>query len=250
MWVTAVFKMLIARVSIIPFRVFAYVLHATGLERIYKPRILRHAALFELNQELVQRLPKYCYTITGAQSDPMNLVIVGDERSIKRLFRRAGWHRANPASPIHVLYGAFRALFKQSYNTGPFAPLYVNIALQDLAYQRSSKRKASYRDRHHLRLWRTGIMLGDGNQIWVGASGHEDGMKFSLAIPFWTHSLDPNIDAEREYVSQTLESVGGVRLQTVPMTPPILASSPKQTVFGSEYFTDGRAVVIEVPYAT
>lgn len=233
------------RVSFSPFRIASYVLHATGLERFYKPRFMRETALMDVNDELVAKLPRYCHTITGAEGDPMNLVFVGRERELKRAFRQAGWHRANPASPIHVLYGAAMALFKRSYNTGPFAPLYVNIALQDLAYQRSAG-SGSFRERHHLRIWRTGIILPGRKRVWVGAAGREDGMKFTLAAPFWSHTLDPDLDKERRYIVETLESVGARRLRSVQINQPAMASSPKRSVFGSDYYTDGRAEVVEV----
>ena len=242
---TIIFRRLATRLGISPFRLAAYLLHATGLDYIYKPSFWRHAALIELTEDSVARLPKYCHTITGAQGDPMNLIFVGHDQDIKKVFRRAKWHRANPASPIHILYGLLTALLKKSYKTGPFAPLYVNIALQDLAYQRSSRRN-NFRERHHLRIWRTGIVLSDGKRVWIGAAGRENGMRLALSLPFWTHALDPDIDKEREYVVRSLEGRGAARLKSLPMIDPVLASKPKVNAHGSQYFTDGWAEVVEV----
>ena len=236
---------LIQRLAALPFRILAYVLHATGLERFFKPRLGRHTALFELTDDVVSNLPKNCHTITGAISDPMNLIFVASEANLKRAFRRAAWRRANPASPVHILYGLITALLKRPYPTGPFAPLYVNIALQDLAYQQS-KRRDNYRQRHHLRIWRTGVTLSDGKRVWVGAAGRENGMRLGLALPFYTHALDPNIDEERDYVVKSLSKIGAERVKSVALNDAILASHPKRNVFGSQYFTDGRAVVVSL----
>lgn len=237
---------LAGRVSFGPFRLTAYLLHATGLEYIYKPRFMReHAALAELDEAVVAKLPKYCHTMSGAKGDPINLILVGLEPSIKRAFRAAGWRRANPASPIHVAYGLLMALLKKSYDSGPFAPLYVNIAIQDLAYQQPTASR-NYRERHHLRIWRTGTVLSDGRRIWVSAAGCENGMRLGRALPFYTHSLDPNIDTEREYVTQSLEAVGAKKIKTVSMTPAVMASKPVRNAHGCQYFTDGRAVVVEL----
>lgn len=233
-----------SRLAIAPFRVIAYFFHATGLERFYKPRFARYAALTELDEALAERLPKYAHTISGAKSDPMNLVFVGDEVMLRRTFRQAKWRRAHPASPIHVTYALFKTIFRRSYERGPFAPLYVNIGLQDLAYQRSTVNNSS-RERHHLRIWRTGIILSDGRRVWVAAAGRENGMRLALALPFWTHALDPNLDREREFVVGTLVKHGATRLKTLPMTSPVPASEPHKTVFGSQYYTDGRAAVVQ-----
>jgi hypothetical protein len=234
------------RISFGPFRVTAYLLHATGLERIYKPRFMReHSALSEIDDAVLARLPKYCHTISGAKGDPINLILVGNEPTIKQSFKLAGWRRANPASPIHVAYGLLMAVLKKSYETGPFAPLYVNIAVQDLAYQQPTDSK-NYRERHHLRIWRTGIILSDGRRVWVGAAGCENGMRLGRSIPFYTHSLDPNIDGEREYIVRTLEEFGSKRIKSVAMTKPALASRPARNAHSCDYFTDGRAVIVEL----
>jgi hypothetical protein len=165
-------KRLATRISFSPFRLVAYLLHATGLERIYKPRFIRETALLEITDELVGKLPKYCYSVTGAQMDPMNLIILGDEASVKRRFKAAGWHRANPASPVHMFYSLLTVITRREYKTGPFTPLFVNIALQDLAYQQVTG-KGSFNERHHLRMWRTGLVLPGKQPVWVGSASFD-----------------------------------------------------------------------------
>lgn len=233
------------RLAIAPLRLLAYVFHATGLERVYKPRFARYAALTEVDEAMVAHLPQYAHTITGAKSDPMNLIFVGNEAALRRVFRQARWRKAHPASPVHVAYALFRAIFRRSYETGPFVPLYVNIGLQDLAYQQSTPSN-SMRERHHLRIWHTGKVLSDGRRVWVAAAGRENGMRLALALPFWTHALDPNLDKERDYVVDTLVRCGASRLKSLPITPAVSAKQPHKTVFGSQYYTDGRAVVVAV----
>lgn len=233
------------RLSFSPFRLVAYLLHATGLEHIYKPRFIRETSLLDITDELVAKLPKYCYSLTGAQMDPMNLVVVGTEASLKRTFKLAGWHRANPASPLHLIYGLLTVITKRSYKTGPFTPFYVNIALQDLAYQRVS-RSGSFKQRHHLRLWRTGVVLPGHRRVWVGAASYDTRLKTQLTPPFIHHEIDPNLDGERSYVVETLEAKGGRRLRSVAMTEPVLAIRPASNAYGASYFTDGRADVVQL----
>lgn len=236
---------LITRISFSPFRLVAYALHATGLEHFYKPRFIRHTALLDITPELVANLPKYCYSMTGARMDPMNLVFVATEVELKRMLKKAGWHRANPASPVHLFYGFLTVITRRSYKTGPFTPFYVNIALQDLAYQQVT-RAGSFKQRHHMRIWRTGAVLPNDKLVWVAAASYDVNLKIQLTPPFIHHRIDPNIDGERAFVTKSLERRGALRLKSIPMTEPTLASAPASNAYGADYFTDGRADVIQL----
>jgi hypothetical protein len=238
-------KRVLLRLSVSPFRLIAYILHATGLERIYKPRFERHSALLILTDEVVSRLPRHSLSITGARMDPMNLIIIGTDIELRLAFKAAGWHRANPASPVHLLYGLLTVLTGRSYSSGPFTPHFINIGLQDFAFQMVTH-KGSFKERHHLRVWRTGINLPDGKRVWVGAGSFDMRLKVQFLPPFIHHAIDPNVDAERDFIVRTLENQGAYRLKSVPLGEPVLASRPHSNAHGAKYFTDGRAVVVEV----
>ncbi len=238
-------KRIARRVSFSPLRIVAYILHATGLETIYKPRFMRHTALMDFTDEEAARLPRNCYSVTGAKMDPMNLVFIGRDADIKHTFRRAGWHRANPGTPFHLLYGALSVLARRPYRTGPFTPLFVNIGLQDLAYQQVTK-AGSFKRRHHVRIWRTGMLLPGDKRVWVAAASFDTRLKVQLSPPFIHHAIDPNLDRERTFVVNSLEEQGALRLKSVWMNDSVLASETATNGYGAEYFTDGRAVVVEV----
>jgi hypothetical protein len=240
------FRRLVTRLSVSPFRLVAYVLHATGLERIYKPRFNRYSALLTLTDEVIAKLPRQTHSMTGVPADPINLIFVADEADLKLAFKTAKWYRANPASPFHLLYGMLAVALKRSYRTGPFAPLYVNIGIQDLAYQRVT-RQNSFRRRHHIRIWRTGIVLPGGKRVWIGAASYDTNIKLMKRPPFMLHDVDPNLDKEREYVVRSLENQGAASLKTVEMMPPAPPTQMRRNDFvGSDYFTDGRATVVEI----
>lgn len=236
---------LVERLAALPFRILAYVLHATSLERIIKPRFGRHRALFELTDEVVARLPTHSRSITGARMDPINFIFVGDHKTLLRRFKRAGWSRANPASPPLLIYSALTVLTRRTYRTGPFTPHYVNIALQDYAFQKLT-RKASFRQRHHIRIWKTGIKLDGGVPVWIGEASFDVEMKTQLTPPFIHHRIDPNLDEEREYITHDLERCGSMRLKSVALSEPVMASKVAHNAHGNTYFTDGRAVVVQL----
>jgi hypothetical protein len=233
------------RLGPLPFRILAYLLHATGLERLIKPSLMRHSALLELNDELARKLPTHSRSITGARMDPINFVFIGHRRELTTAFKKAGWSRANPANPLLMLYSALTVIARRSYHSGPFTPHYVNIALQDYAFQKLT-RTASFRQRHHIRVWKTGIILNNGTPLWIGEASFDTELKVQLTPPFIHHRIDPNLDREREYITRELEAQGATRLKGLPLSEPTLASSPAQNAHGSAYFTDGRAAVIEL----
>lgn len=235
---------LAGRISFGPFRLVAFAFHITGLERIYKPHFLRTSTLDQLGDEVVAKLPAYCYTVTGARMDPVNLIFVGSERRLKQAFKQAGWHRAHPASPIHLLYGLISAITRRPYRSGPFTPFFVNIALQDLSFQKTIEGKFSHR--HHMRVWRTGLVLPNGRRVWVAAASLDISLKIQPSYPFIHHRIDPNLDQEREFIAGDLAEVGARRVRSVGLTKPILASKARANAYGSRYFTDGRAVIIEL----
>jgi undecaprenyl-diphosphatase len=233
------------RVAALPFRVLAYALHATGLERFIKPRFGRHSALFELTDEIVSRIPTHSKSMTGARMDPINFIFIGDNKTLVRRFRKAGWHRANPATPPLLIYSALTVLTRRTYRSGPFTPHYVNIALQDHGFQKLT-RTASFRQRHHIRIWKTGIRLASGAAVWIGEASFDEELKVQFTPPFIHHRIDPNLDAERDFITRELERVGSLRLKSVALSDPVMASKPASNAHGAQYFTDGRAVVVQL----
>lgn len=238
-------RRLVSRTVLAPFRFIAYLLHATGLEKVYKPRFVRYAALLELDEAVLQRLPRYCHSMTGAEVDPINLIFVATDMELKQMFKDAKWNRAHPTSPLHLLYSLVMVFMKRAYPSAPFSPLYVSTALQDMSFQQATRANNIHR-RHHIRIWRTRFKLSDGRSVWVAAASYDSKIKVMWRPPFMIHGQDPNFDKERDYVVRSLEAKGAVKLKLVPMTEPAPATAPRSNAFGAKYFTDGQAVVVQL----
>lgn len=235
----------LTRLSASPFRVLAYILHATYLERVYKPRLQRQRALEDFTDEVIAKLPRHSLSVTGARMDPMNLIFIAEESQLKLAFRAAGWHRASPASPIHLVYGLLTAATGRSYPTGPFTPLFVSIGLQDFAFQQPTTQN-SFRERHHIRIWRTGIVLPGNKRIWVGAASFDVQLKVQFRPPFIHHAIDPDIDGERDFIVHSLEEAGAYHLKNVTFSEPVPVANPRANAYGARYNTDGQAAVVLV----
>lgn len=233
------------RIGIVPFRLIAYVLHATGLERFYKPRFIKHTALFDLTDEIIASLPHYSQSMVGSKQDPINLIFIGEEKKIKIIFRKAGWHSAHPANPLFMLYAGLTGATRRKYTKGPFTPHFVNIGLQDMCFQKLTT-KQNFSQRHHIRIWKSGVVLQNNQRVWIAAASYDTHMKVQLTPPFIHHAIDPNLDAERDMITRELEDNGAVRLKSVRMQDPIFASNMTENASGAKYFTDGRAVLVEL----
>lgn len=229
-------------------RIIAIVFHNTQLERLYKPGQWRRSSRPILDQAVLDELPKYCQSLAGLPMDPINFIFLGEEKSIRRIFKKAGWHSAHPATPVHLLLGFFSALFNKSYRSGPFTPLFLSIGLQDMALQKPTARK-SFRQRHHIRVWRTQVHLPKGQRVWVAAASFDTNLKFSWGFPFVHHHIEANLDVERAYIMKDLERMGARLLELRPFNEEIKPDTGRRNAYGETYFTDGRVAVIEVPDA-
>jgi hypothetical protein len=225
-------------------RLVSTLLHMTTLEKIYKPRDFRKTSHLELDQEIIDELPKYCATAYGLKMDPINLLFVGGEDSIKQAFVAAGWQEAHPSTPVHAAVGLLAAIFRRPYRRGPFMPLFVNIGLQDLAFAKTGRRKR-FASRHHIRIWRTGHILPGDKSLWVAAATHETGLKIVWLPTFLVHKLDPDLDDERDYIAGDMIDQGNLLAGEYSINPPIVRQKPKRNPHNDKYYSDGQAKLVE-----
>ena len=93
--------------------------------------------------------------------------------------------------------------------------------------------------RHHTRLWRTDFRLSDNTEIWVATASFDEGIEFAGPAKLPTHRIDPNIDAERNYILSSLGLKNEDYLQVVK-------AQAGKNANGDTFFTDGKAVVVKL----
>jgi membrane-associated phospholipid phosphatase len=188
-----------------------------------------------VDESTIHRVPIYSETLTGSRMEPISFVYVGSEAQIVRAFTSHGWDRAEPPTLSHTLR-AFAVGFQGgSYPNAPVTPSFLNSRSEDLAFQHATAAH-SLRQRHHTRLWRTTYNLPDGRPIWVATASFDDGIEFAGAAKVPTHHIDPNIDAERSYIIQSL----GEPVHLLSVTKPEAGKNGG----GDTFFTDGKAELI------
>ena len=175
-------------------------------------------------QEAAPVLPSVDEGRFGRPGDPLNLVFVGSPRAVRKALTAAGWIEI-PTSLRGALAAGmvpmndYRLLGRrQSMNWAlPVRPL---------------------SERHHFRLWNTGMTDGQGRSYWWGTGNYDLSIRWSD----FSHTPDPDMDRERDYVASSLARSPLLDSIVVLPLPQIPAEGVNDK--GYRYRTDGRAAVI------
>ncbi|SRR6266516_1888541 len=182
--------------------------------------------------------PKITHTRSGAAGDPINLVFVGTKDQIMHSFQQADWLLPDPITPQTSAKIAADSLAHRSYPTAPVSNLYVFGRVQDLAFEKPTNDIAN---RGHIRLWKTGTLIG-GQLVWIGQASYDSGIELSGTNHLPTHHIAPTVDLERNAVGADLEKTGLVKEEvSVAFTPPIVYA---HNGGGDYYASDGEVLVI------
>ena len=124
-------------------------------------------------------------------------------------------------------------LLDQSYPTAPITPMFWNSYVNDFGFEKPTASN-KIRERHHVRFWKTNYKTNNGDFLYIGTTSLDAGIKW-----FVTHKINPNIDAEREYLLNDL--MKAVKIETVDK---IQFVDPKigQNFTGDLFFTDGKTL--------
>jgi len=166
------------------------------------------------------------------------MVFVGKKEQILQSFHKAGWLIPDPITPQTAEKIAAASLAHRSYPTAPVSNLYVFGRVQDLAFEKPTN---DVQNRGHIRLWKTGILIG-GQLAWVGQASYDHGIELSGTNHLPTHHIAPTVDLERNAVGADLEKTGLVKEEVYgAFTPPIVYA---RNGGGDYYESDGDVLVI------
>tara|TARA_R110002124_G_scaffold183401_3_gene350775 strand:+ start:3668 stop:5809 length:2142 start_codon:yes stop_codon:yes gene_type:complete len=184
------------------------------------------------------RLPSHSENILGQPQEPISLIILAkDEAAFLEAFSKAGWQLADRPGISTLSRAAFAVWFSNEYDTAPITPAFWNGQPHDFGFQAETADK-SLRERHHARFWRSGFRTADGQAIFLGTASFDVGLKWGL-----THRIDPNIDAERDFLATGLSDTGLVSSQErIQLAAPVLG----QNLTGDPFFTDGKAILLRI----
>ena len=120
--------------------------------------------------------------------------------------------------------------------------LYVFGRAQDYSYSLPDPRFI-VAQRHHLRIRKTDRLV-NGVPLWVAAATHDVSIEFVKRKFRLFHRIDPNVDAEREFIAGNLaEAHQLVREEYLRCAEPIFSA---QTATGQAYYSDSRVLLLEL----
>ncbi len=203
------------------------------------PGVLSDADGLAIHDDHVASLPRFTARMTGIAQAPISLVFLGSGRELLEAFSEAGWHAAERITPRNALRAFGLGVMNRPYHCAPVFPSFLEGRLNDVAFQQTTPGGSSRR-RHHARFWLTDFTC-EGRQVWVATASFDAGVGIGRLIPMPIHHIDPDIDAERDYIARSLATGGRVRLtQEIRITEPMSG----RNAAGDRFYTQGMALVL------
>lgn len=192
---------------------------------------------------LVASVPRFSETLLGRRMEPLGLVIVANEASLRSAIDGAGWTVADRLTPGRLVHTYWAGLTGQADATAPVTPTFLDTRLQDLAIQRQSLGRG-VKARHHARLWRLPLVSPGGCPVWAVTASLDDRVEWTLRTLFPNHHIDPAIDTERDYLAGSLARTGALEDRgRFDLVGPTLGTNAA----GDPFFTDGKVAVLDDP---
>lgn len=184
-------------------------------------------------------------TIDGLLADPVNLSLRGSRESLIQAMYKAGWQEADPITLKTSLRIVVSTLRRQSYPNAPVSDLFVFGKKHDIAFQKEVDGNPA--KRHHVRFWPVEKELylpGGYNVDWVAAATYDDAVGFSLFTLQITHSIDGDVDAERDFLVNTIRKAR--RANKIRRIENFFPRYSTRNGGGHKYFTDGSMVIVDL----
>jgi len=187
---------------------------------------------------MMEYLPPRITDREGHEGDMVNLVFVAQNDELQRAFTRAGWVKTDGWNPMMAWHLARHGTHDAQL---PMARFYMFGRVQDYAYALPEPGAIVSR-RHHIRIWKTGY-TSEGVPIWAGAATFDDAIAFLHRGRIFNHTIDPQVDTERDFVGTDLAGTSPLQLQYMQSDYPVFEA---QTVSGESYHSDSRILVLDL----
>lgn len=184
------------------------------------------------------KLPLFSEKLDGSQQEPIGIMFIGTEEQLRAAFASAGWSVADAPSLRSLLKVSIAAASNKPYLTAPVTPTFLDGSVQDIAFEKEGPH-ASARERHHTRFWKTRFTFG-GAPVWVATASFDSRLEIAPTIPVPTHHIDPDIDAERDFIVGELTAAGVRHVTDVRVTDPMSGTDAQ----GDTFFTEGMAALL------
>jgi hypothetical protein len=173
-------------------------------------------------------------------SDWTNVVFIGTRENIECAFKAAGWSPAAETNAGSIIETARAIIESRGYQEAPVSKLRLDGRLPDLVFEKMNN---TFAKRHHLRVWLRREKWQD-QQVWIGAATHDNGIAFAPDERAFFHTIEPDIDLERQKVVDDLTFTGLAKQVDIIGRPSVPIESTNAT--GDRMVTDGKIAVLSI----
>jgi hypothetical protein len=188
------------------------------------------------HQKGLAGLPMLTQTAQGIHGDPINVGLVGTSDDVLCAMHAAGWYPADRITLSSSLKIVGSVVLNRPYRDAPVSNLMYQGKREDLAFEKPSGKSADRR--HHVRFWQVLAQGEEGRPVWLGAVTFDRGVGVSHYTVQVTHHIAPEIDTERDQLTDDLKTAHVVdAIYEVSGIGPTLGGRNGE---GDLYYTDGE----------
>jgi hypothetical protein len=213
--------------------VLALVLILYGLiAYIVVPQIWTH---YE-HQKGLAGLTMVTRTAQGIPGDPINVGLVGTKADVLCAMHAAAWYPADPITFRSSVEIVGSVVLDRPYRDAPVSSLFYQGRREDLAFEKPDGSSADRRQ--HVRFWEVLKRGDEGRPVWLGSATFDRDVGLSRDTGQVTHHIAPDIDAERDRLTDDLKAARVVEaIYEVSGIGPTLNGRNGE---GDRYYTDGE----------
>ncbi|OGH05139.1 MAG: hypothetical protein A2W22_05700 [Candidatus Levybacteria bacterium RBG_16_35_11] len=204
------------------------------VEQIKPPKvIITNNVILEFNNGT---LPKFTEKLSRKRQQPLSfLILAKDDRELIDVFKKAGWFLADRITLKRSLIELLEVIENKPDPTATVHPSIWNNTVQNFSFSKPTA-KNTIRQRHHGRVWKTNVKTVTGQTLYVVTASYDPRMK-----TFFSHKVDADIDAEREFLFKDLLKTGEIESYSKIN---FVAPTQGRNFQGDFFYTDGKAYLI------
>lgn len=196
----------------------------------------------QISQILFQQLPKISESITGAPAEPVNIIIVSDQKTLHQAFIKANWVELDQLSLKSSLKLINSVIKKKPYPQTPGLPVFWDTEPNSLGYGQPTEENLAS-SRHHIHLWETPFITENNELIWIGTAHFDEEIKKKFKIILPIHTTKILVDEEREKIKEDLNKSGFLKsFEKIDLTG--LTYGAKKS--GNKFLSDGQAYILHL----
>lgn len=180
--------------------------------------------------------PMVTRTAQGIPGDPINVGLVGAKAVILCAMHAAAWYPADPITLRSSVEIVGSVVLDRPYRDAPVSSLYYDGRREDLAFEKPDGTSADRRQ--HVRFWEVLKTGQEGRPVWLGSATFDRDVGLSRYTGQVTHHIAPNIDTERDRLTDDLKAAKAVEAiyEVTGIGPTLFGRNGE----GDLYHTDGE----------